>query len=284
LSDVFLNFRYNHEYMKIVQADMAERAYMIESAPFMTHPIPMMIPLYKWWEIPMMFLTGQLYDFIAGSRRAVPQSHYITRDEALYQFPTMNDRDPKGNPLKGGLVIYDGQQNDTRMNLYIAMTADQAGAACANHTEVLRLLTTGKPGQEGYRVCGAVVRDMLTGDEYEIRAKQVVNACGVFSDAVRRMAEPGVDDIMIAAPGTHLIFPDYASPEQMGMVWFTQDGRILYLLPWEGGTIAGTTDPGASEVTYEPKPTMAEIDFILDECNRVLKDPLDYSHVKVSYT
>jgi glycerol-3-phosphate dehydrogenase len=283
LLDVFMHLQYNHEYMKIVQADLFERAYMIESAPFMTRPIPMMVPLYKWWEVPMMFMTGKLYDFIAGRRRTVPPSHFIPRDEALFQFPSMRDKDGDGNNLKGCLVIYDGQQNDTRMNLCIALTAIQAGAAVQNHTEVLSLLTKGTPGAPDYKVCGAKVRDVVSGEVYDIRAKQVVNACGVFSDKVRQMADPKCREIMVPAPGTHLIMPDYCSPDDMGMVWFTKDGRILYLLPWEGSTIAGTTDT-AGEITFEPRPTLAEIDFILGEVNRMLRDPVDYSTVRAAWS
>ena len=90
-------------------------------------------------------------------------------------------------------------------------------------------------------------------------------ACGVFSDKIRKMADPDAKDIMIPGPGTHLVLPDYTSPHSMGLVWFTQDGRVLYLLPWEGSTIAGTTDsPG--DVTFEPRATDDEINFILKEC------------------
>jgi hypothetical protein len=107
---------------------------MIQSAPFMTHPLPMMIPLKHYWEIPLYWMSGKMYDFIAGSRRSVPESHFISRAEALYQFPTLN-----ADGLKGAIVLYDGQQNDTRMNLYIALTAAQNGATIINHTQVLSL-------------------------------------------------------------------------------------------------------------------------------------------------
>ncbi|KAJ1623260.1 FAD dependent oxidoreductase-domain-containing protein [Pavlovales sp. CCMP2436] len=283
LLDVFRHLRYNHEYMMIVSNDLAERAYMIESAPFMTHPIPMMVPLFKWWEVPMMYMTGKLYDLIAGNRRAVPPSHFIPRAEALFQFPSMKTKDAEGNNLKGCLVIYDGQQNDTRMNLCIALTAIQAGTQVQNHTEVLGLLTEGTFGQPDYKVCGAKVRDMMTGEAYDVRAKSVINACGVFSDKVRKMADPSCKEIMVPAPGTHLILPDYCSPAETGMVWFTKDGRILYLLPWEGSTIAGTTDT-VGEITFEPRATLAEIDFILGECNRMLRDPIDYSTVRAAWS
>ena len=123
LLDVFKNLRFNKDYLDIVAADLHERAFMIKSAPYMTRPIPMMIPLYRWWEIPMMRVTGVMYDLIAGRRRTVPPSSYIPAAEALYQFPSLKTVDSKGDALKGCLVIYDGQQNDTRMNVAIALTA-----------------------------------------------------------------------------------------------------------------------------------------------------------------
>eukprot|EP00729_Bicosta_minor_P008713 gene8713-13109_t len=100
-----------------------KKAFMIKSAPYMTRPIPMMIPIYRWWEVPMLWVTGQLYDLIAGRRRTVPPSTFIPAAEASYQFPSLKVQDSKGDSLKGCLVIYDGQQNDTRMNLAIALTA-----------------------------------------------------------------------------------------------------------------------------------------------------------------
>ena len=192
LLDLFRNLRYNHQYMKIVAEDLHERAYMIKSAPFMTHPVPMMIPVYKWWERPVMAFSGKLYDFIAGRRRVVPPSHLITAAEAKYVFPALADEDDSGNSLKGCLVLYDGQQNDTRMNLAIALTAVQYGAVAVNHTAAEALVRDAEA-----KISGVRIRDTITGDVRVVRAKQVINACGVFSDSVRRMADPDVTDIMV---------------------------------------------------------------------------------------
>ena len=205
--------------------------------------------------MPFFYIAGKMYDLIAGRRRTVPPSHYISASEVLYQFPGIKEENKEGCSLKGALVFNEGQQNDTRMNVHIALTASQHGAAMLNHTEVIGLLTEGgKPGDPTYRVVGATVRDVFTGEEYPIRAKQVINASGVFSDAVRKMAEPDATDIMVAGPGSHLVMPDYTSPENMGFLWFTEDGRVLYLLPWEGSTLAGTTDNKGAPPPRPPPP------------------------------
>jgi glycerol-3-phosphate dehydrogenase len=322
LLEVFQNLRYEPEYMKIVSADLKvhmhthmhthmhmhthahrhthtqthirthththehpqERAFMIQSAPFMTRPIPMMIPLYYWWEVPMMAITGKMYDFIAGRRQSVPPSHFVPKAEALYQFPSLKEHDDKGNELYGCMVVYDGQQNDTRMNLHIALTAAQDGACLANHCEVQSLLSEGEVGDaDAYKVTGARVKDTLSGQVIDVKARTVINACGVYSDKIRQMADPAASNIMIPGPGTHVILPDWTSPASMGLVWFTRDGRVLYLLPWEGQTIAGTTD-SLGEVTFEPKPTMDEVNFIVSECNRVLKDKISTKTVRAAWS
>eukprot|EP00039_Didymoeca_costata_P030384 m.29272 g.29272 ORF g.29272 m.29272 type:complete len:680 (-) comp8085_c0_seq1:1866-3905(-) len=283
LMDVFLNLRFDKTYLDVVSADLHERAFMIQSAPFMTRPIPMMIPLYRWWEVPMMWVVGKMYDAIAGRRLTVPPSHLINRSEALYQFPRLKRQNENGEELWGALVVYDGQQNDTRMNLHIALTAAQYGATIANHCKVKALTFQRGSEESDALVNGAVIEDTLTGKSINVRAKQVINCGGVFSDAIRKMAKPDVPNIMVPSAGSHLVFPDYCSPASMGLVFFTKDGRVLYLLPWEGSTIAGTTDsPG--ELTFEPQSTSGEIHFIINECNRVLSSPIDTTTVRAAWS
>ena len=284
LLDVVKNLHFKPEYLKIVATDLGERGNMLRSAPFMATPLPMLVPLYLWWEVPLFGLVGFLYDLIAGTRRAVPPSRVVSADEARFTFPALSDADPDGNALVGALVIHDGQQNDARMCMHIVLTAIEAGAACVNYAELEALTTEGGDvGEPGARVSGAIVRERIGGREIKVRAKQVVNACGVFSDAVRSMAQPGVKPIMSPSFGTHLVLPEYDSARGAGLVWFTNDGRVLYLLPWEGSTIAGTTDkPG--DVSFQPQPTQEEVDFILGECNRVVRQPLGASSVRAAWT
>jgi len=284
--DVIRNLHFKPEYLKIVADDLAERGWMLRSAPFMATPLPMLVPLYRWWELALFAVVGFLYDGIAGKGRAVPPSRIISADEATFAFPALREVDSEGKRLQGALVIHDGQQDDARMAVHIMLTAAKAGAACANYVEVKSLLKThegaaGEPGSAA--VCGAVVHDRQSGEEFEIRASQVVNACGSFSDAVRRMAQPDAAPIMVPSYGTHLMVPAYDSARGTGMVWFTTDGRVLYLLPWLGSTVAGTTDkPG--EASFSPSPTQEETDFILYECNRLLREPLRPQSVRAAWS
>ncbi len=121
--------------------------------------------------MPLYWVSGKMYDIIAGSANPLPESHFISKAETLFQFPLL-----RSEGLRGGLVIYDGQQNDTRMNLYIALTAAQSGASVLNHTEVVKLNTVGKLGEQDYKVVGAQVRDVFTGEKWDIKAKQVISA------------------------------------------------------------------------------------------------------------
>ena len=158
----------------------------------------------------------------------------------------------------------------------------QSGAHVLNHTEVVKLLSVGKLGDENYKVTGATVRDVFSGAQWDIKAKQVISACGPFADSIRKMADPEAQDIIVPARGSHLIMPDHFSPDAMGCVWFTQDGRVLYLLPWEGSTIAGTTDI-KDKASMNPTPVLNEVDFILGECNRVLSRPINHTHVRAAW-
>lgn len=192
----------------LVKEALEERAYMLNAAPYMNHPLPIMMPIYKWWEVPYYWVGTKVYDWLAGKHKVVPSSHYLSKgeqspfptfffvgyiivnylvDEAMYQFPML-----KQEALKGAIVYYDGQMNDTRMALTIILTATQLGAAVANRVELVNLLKD----SDG-KVRGARVRDHLTNEEWDVRAKTVVNATGCFVDAIRKMDIPEAHELIV---------------------------------------------------------------------------------------
>ena len=251
-----------------------QRAHLLNAAPYMASPLATLIPIYTWWEVPYVWLGTKVYDLLAGSSRFVPASSYISPDEALHQFPML-----RREGLKGGIVYYDGRHNDTRMNLMIALTAAQCGAAMANYVTVEGVLKDGAG-----RAKGVAVRDGETGRAFSIRARAVVNATGCFGDALRRLDDPAAPPIIQGAAGVHIILPDHFSPDNMGLIVpKTKDGRVLFLLPWEGSTICGTTD-APCDISMAPRALEEDIAFILEESNRYLSRPAKRSDVRAAWS
>ncbi|KAF4445977.1 Signaling protein ykoW [Fusarium austroafricanum] len=186
-------------------------------------------------------------------------SYFLTRSKALEAFPMLKPTD-----LVGALVYYDGAHNDSRMNVSIAMTAALYGATVVNHAEVTGLLKD----KEG-RLCGARVKDLVAAKDGQpvgdvtVRAKSVINCTGPFTDSVRKMDDQDCKDIVAPAAGVHVILPGYFSPGKMGLIDpSTSDGRVIFFLPWQGNTIAGTTD-SPSTITPNPLPDEKSIEWIL---------------------
>lgn len=215
-----------------------------------------MIPVYTWWQIPYFYVGTKMYDLVAGSQN-MASSYFMFRGATLDTFPAL-----KSDNLKGALVYYDGSHNDSRMNTAIALTAIEKGAVVVNHLEVTEL-TKNSDG----RVSGAVARDNDGGfyDKISIKAKGVLNATGPFSDAIRKLDSPVTSDIVMPSSGVHVVLPNFYCPSSMGLIDpQTSDGRVIFLLPWQGNTLAGTTD-APTVVRKDPIPTEEEISWILNE-------------------
>ncbi|XP_059484896.1 glycerol-3-phosphate dehydrogenase, mitochondrial-like [Neocloeon triangulifer] len=249
----------------MVKEALYERANLLAVAPHLSHPLPIMLPVYTWWQIPYFWFGIKMYDLVAGSK-CVKSSYYLSKTDALELFPML-----KKDKLCGAIVYYDGQQNDARMNLALALTATRYGATVANHVRVTSLLKDANG-----KVCGARMRDeMGGGKEWEVKAKCVINATGPFTDSIRKMDDPQIKEICCPSSGVHIVLPGYYSPEQMGLLDpATSDGRVIFFLPWEKQTIAGTTD-APCEITHHPAPSEDEIQFILDEVKHYLSPDVE---------
>ncbi|KAJ2443295.1 mitochondrial glycerol-3-phosphate dehydrogenase, partial [Coemansia sp. RSA 2337] len=213
--------------------------------------------------LPYFWVGCKMYDLLAG-KQGITGSYALGRSKTLESFPMLREEG-----LVGSLVYFDGQHNDARMNSALAVTAAAHGAVVANHVEVTDLVKE-KDSEGRERVCGARLRDNETGDEWTVRAKGVINATGPFSDAILKMDEPQMTDIVAPSSGVHLVLPSYFSPKSMGMLDpATTDGRVVFFLPWEGGVVAGTTDT-VCKVEADPMPSETEIEWILSEIRRFL--------------
>ncbi|MBN3277522.1 GPDM protein, partial [Polyodon spathula] len=256
------------QYMMVKEA-LHERSNLLDIAPHLSAPLPIMLPVYKWWQLPYYWAGIKMYDLVAGGQ-CLKSSYVLSKAKALELFPML-----KKDKLVGAIVYYDGQHNDARMNLAIALTAARYGAATANYTEVVRLLKKTDPQTGTERVCGARCKDVITGKEFDVRAKCVINATGPFTDSVRKMDDEKISNICQPSAGVHIVIPGYYSPDNMGLLDpSTSDGRVIFFLPWEKMTIAGTTD-SPTDVTPHPLPREEDVNFILNEIRNYLSPDVE---------
>ncbi|KAL9241890.1 hypothetical protein vseg_015950 [Gypsophila vaccaria] len=264
-------FNVDYGQLKLVFHALKERKQVIDNAPHMCHALPCMTPCFDWFEVIYYWAGLKLYDLVAGAR-LLHISRYYSAQESIELFPTLA-RTGEGKSLKGTVVYFDGQMNDSRLNVGLACTAALAGASTLNYAEVVSLLKDESSG----RIIGARIRDNLSGEEFDTYAKVVVNAAGPFCDFVRKLADKATPPMICPSSGVHIVLPDYYSPEGMGLIVpKTKDGRVVFMLPWLGRTLAGTTDSNTI-LTMLPEPHEDEIQFILDAIS-------DYLNVKVRRT
>ncbi|KAF4982541.1 hypothetical protein FZEAL_1851 [Fusarium zealandicum] len=252
------------QYMLVREA-LKERKYFLQTAPHLSSWLPIMLPLDKWWKAPYYWAGTKFYDLLAGSE-GIEGSYFLTRSKAIEAFPMLKQSD-----LIGALVYYDGAHNDSRMNVSIAMTAALYGATVVNHAEV-----TGLMKDDQGKLCGATVKDLVADkngrptEDITIRAKSIVNCTGPFTDSIRKMDDSGCKEIVAPASGVHVILPGYFSPGKMGLIDpSSSDGRVIFFLPWQGNTIAGTTD-SPSTISANPIPDEKSIEWILSEVSQYL--------------
>jgi len=247
----------------LVMSALKERGLMRQNAPHLVHDLAFVVPNYSWWEAPFYGIGLKLYDLLAG-KYGFGASKLLSKNETLERLPGL---EPEG--LTGGVVYYDGQFDDARLLIHLAMTAADHGAALVNYCPATAVLRDA----DGY-VNGLSARDAETGEEFQIAARMVVNATGVFTDEVRRMADPAAEQLVVTSQGIHLVFDrSFLKSDTALMVPRTSDGRVLFVIPWHGHAVAGTTDTPVDAPSLEPRALEEEIEFVLETAGRYLSRP-----------
>ncbi|HEX7323934.1 MAG TPA: FAD-dependent oxidoreductase [Rhodanobacteraceae bacterium] len=256
---------------RLVREALAERAVLLAIAPHLVHPLRTVVPVYAWREA-LFYRAGLwLYDRAAG-RAALGRSRFLSRARMLASFPRLRRRG-----LKGGVAYWDGQFDDARMAVTLVLTAARESAVVANRVEVVALR------DDGRRLAGAAVRDVTDGRTFAVHARAVVNATGPGCDAVRRLEDPAAAPLVAPSRGTHLALDrTWAAAGDGLLIPRTSDGRVLFLLPWQGGTIVGTTDIAAAP-SGEPRPTAAEVAYLLGQLGEWLDPPPEAGDVRASW-
>ena len=253
--------------ISLVREALHERSTLLANAPHLAQPLAFVMPSYKFWEAPFYGLGLKIYDALAG-KAGLGATEFLNREETLALLPNSKRVGP-GGQLKGGVKYWDGQFDDARLALALARTAAAKGALLVNYCAATGLI------HEGGKVTGLHVKDVETGKAYDIQAKSVINATGVWVDQFRmedgRAIGRDVKAMVAPSQGVHIVVDRSFLPGNHAMlIPKTADGRVLFAVPWLGKTILGTTDTPRDDLAREPVAFKEEIDFILNESARYL--------------
>ena len=253
----------------LVMEALRERGLLLSNAPHLVSDVAFIVPSYEWWESPFYGIGLKVYDLLAG-RYGFGKSSHVTREDVQREIPSI-----QMEGLLGGTRYYDGQFDDARLAINLASTAARHGAVVVNYAPVVRLL---KDAQGAVR--GVAVRDEESGDELEVRGQVTVNATGPFADAVRKLDRPDAEPIIEPSQGVHVVLDKSFLPGSTAiMVPHTDDGRVMFAIPWHGVAVVGTTDTPIRDVGLEPRALPEEVAFILETANDYLSHPAEPSDI-----
>jgi glycerol-3-phosphate dehydrogenase len=238
---------------------LRERGILINNAPQLVRNESFIIPNYSWGSGIFYSVGLSLYDLLAG-KRSFGRSRFITRDEVIRRIPNIQQQG-----LKSGVLYHDGQFDDARLAVSLALTAREKGGTLLNYVRVTGLR------KDGIKIVGVFAKDQETGTEYSLQAKTVVNATGVFVDEVLQMDAPEAGPIVSPSQGIHLVLDkSFLGSRDALMIPKTKDGRVLFAIPWHDKTLVGTTDTALKFHQLEPVALESEIQFILNTASQYL--------------
>lgn len=244
----------------LVREALYERGLLLQNAPHLVRNQDFIIPNYDWWGGPFYTVGLKLYDVLAG-KLSLGASVHLSKAETLRRLGNI-----KPASLRGGVLYHDGQFDDARLAINLAQTTIERGGTLLNYMPVTGLLkdTSG-------RVQGVRTTDAETGTTYELRAKAVVNATGVFVDDILQLDQPGAGKLVQPSQGVHIVLDKSFLPGDAAlMIPKTEDGRVLFAVPWHGRVVLGTTDTPLQTHSQEPQALNEEIEFILRTAGQYL--------------
>ena len=259
---------FNLEEYRMVKNALRERQYMLANAPHLAHAAHFLVPVYSWPRAGYYMIGMKMYDAVAGKSNLFP-STFLSREETLRRMPGL-----KSDGLRGAVCYSDGQFDDARYDLALVETFTEAGGVAMNYARVTSLAhdQTGK-------LVSASVRDEISGEEFAVNAKKFVNATGTGADKVRALANPMLASRMRPSKGVHLLFSAEQFPGGDALlVPHTEDGRVIFAVPWQERLLVGTTD---DEVTPATRMVVQrnEAEYLLRQLNPYLQTPLQLEQV-----
>ena len=249
--------------VSLVLEALKERGLLRQNAPHLVKNQSFIVPNYDWWEGPFYGIGLKIYDKLAGDLGLGPSKH-LSREETLEYIPTLEPDD-----LDGGIIYHDAQFDDSRLAINLMQTIFDHDGVALNYMKVTGLLKS-----NGF-INGVIVEDQEGDHTFELQGRVIVNATGIFTDQIRKMDDEDNEQLVQPSQGVHLVLNHSFQPgESAIMVPKTDDGRVLFAVPWHNRVIVGTTDTPVDIPTLEPRATDDEIKFLLKHAARYLtKDP-----------
>lgn len=259
--------------IKLVMEALRERGLLLKNAPHLTRSMPFVLPAYSWKDKWFYGIGLKIYDLMSG-KLSIGKTRLLSSKKAATYLPAVSR-----NKLSGGILYHDGQFDDARLAVNLAQTAAEQGGVVLNYMEVFDLK------KENNKAKGVYVEDTVTGREYELNSKAVINATGVFTDDILQMDDENQENLVSPSQGIHFVVDKKFFPgDHAMMIPKTDDGRVLFAVPWHNKVIIGTTDTAIQEPLFEPTPLAEEIEFIFRNVNRYLTSGITRNDIKAVYT
>ncbi len=243
--------------LTLVREALRERAYLLHNAPHLTSVQPFIVPVFSWWDKMYYGIGLRIYDLLSG-KLSLGKTQILSKKQTLTHLPSINP-----SKLSGGILYFDGQFDDSRLCTDLAVTAFRHGATIVNYCKAVGFI------KNKGKISGVMLTDTLTGKECNANGKAVINATGVFTDTVMQMEDAAKHAIVSPSQGIHLVVDRSFFPGTYAMmIPKTDDGRVLFAVPWHTKVVLGTTDTPVATAEIEPRPLEEEIEFILAHINR----------------
>ena len=244
----------------LVLEALKERGLLLKNAPHLVSNLSFLIPSYKWWYKSFYTIGLNIYDLLSGRLRFGKSMPY-SKDDTLEKMPTLAKKN-----LRGSILYHDGQFDDTRLGINLVQTFIENGGTALNYVKVTDFLKTDD------KISGVVAKNQETKEVYQLNAKIVLNATGVFADSILKKDNPKAIKMIQPSQGVHLVIDKkFLQSDYALMIPKTRDGRVLFAVPWHDKVIVGTTDVPKNDAVIEPKATKEEVDFILETAGRYLE-------------
>lgn len=258
--------------IRLVREALFERGRLLQNAAHVCHALPFIVPTYHWWQ-KYYYGTGLwIYEFLSG-KLSLGKTVLLSSKKVMQKMPGLTQKN-----LSGGILYFDGQFDDSRLAINLAQTATEQGATVINYVEVNAFIKTAG------KITGVKATDHIHGQAFEITASVVINATGVFADALLQKAEAHAEETIAPSQGIHLVVEKhFFDTDTAMMIPKTDDGRVLFVIPWHDKLLLGTTDTPVHEIATEPRALKEEVDFVISHFNRYTSSNINYGDIKSVY-